>query len=212
MVNAMDPVQTQIFDRIRRGAGDGVFTPKDFLDLGGRDAVDQALTRLVRQGVILRIGRGLYHRPRINKRLGISVPPDPDAIANALGRQTGSRVVPSGAAAANRLGLSTQVPSQLIYLTDGASRKVKVGNRLFHLRHVSARRMPDGDSVADLALRAVRDLGPDGMDDRAVDTLRRRLSRDQRGAFLRQARYADGWIADVARRVAVAEVRGPNRG
>jgi len=119
----MSTIQDTILDRIR-GQGRGkVFTPKDFLDLGSRDAADQSLSRLVRGGEVQRLGRGLYHYPRINERLGIPLGPDFDEIAEALARQTGSRVVPSGAVAANRLGLSTQVPAKPVYLTDGRTRR-----------------------------------------------------------------------------------------
>ena len=92
----MRTIQDDILERIR-GQGRGkVFTPKDFLDLGSRDAADQSLSRLVKGGEIQRLGRGLYHFPRMNERLGIALGPDLDEIAEALARQTGSRVVPSG--------------------------------------------------------------------------------------------------------------------
>jgi hypothetical protein len=100
-------VQRQILDRIHSDDSRNIFISKDFLDIGGREAVDQALSRLARAGVIQRLGRGLYHRPGINPRLGITISPDADEIADALGRQTGSRMAPSGAVAANRLGLFT---------------------------------------------------------------------------------------------------------
>src|ERR1700680_3207824 len=118
----MSTVHHEILDRIRMRGRGKVFTPKDFLDLGSRDAADKSLSRLVKGGEIQRLGRGLYHYPRVNERLGILVGPEFDEIAEALARQTGSRVVPSGAAAANRLGLSTQVPAKLVYLSDGRTR------------------------------------------------------------------------------------------
>ncbi len=71
---------------------------------------------------------GLYYFPRKNERMGIPLSPDTDEIAAALARQTGTRIAPSGATAANRLGLSTQVPAKAVYLTDGRTRRVRVGN------------------------------------------------------------------------------------
>ena len=122
----MSTIQDTILDRIR-GQGRGkVFTPKDFLDLGSRDAADKSLSRLAKADEIQRLGRGLYHYPRMNERLGIPLGPDFDEIAEALARQTGSKVVPSGAVAANRLGLSTQVPAKPVYLTDGRTREVRI--------------------------------------------------------------------------------------
>jgi hypothetical protein len=80
------------------------------MDLGSRAAVDQTMSRLVRAAQLQRAARGLYHVSQLNQRLGIVVPPDVDRLATALARKTGSRILPSGAAAANQLGLSTQVP------------------------------------------------------------------------------------------------------
>ena len=91
----MSTIQDDILDRIRGQDRGKVFTPKDFLDLGSRDAADQSLSRLVRNGEIQRLARGIYHYPRVNERLGIPIGPDPDEIAEALGRQTGTRVLPS---------------------------------------------------------------------------------------------------------------------
>jgi len=201
----MDTTKTQILARVRRKGDGAVVTPKDFLDLAGRDAVDQALTRLVGQGTLQRIGRGLYHLPRTNDRLGITVPPDPDMVAQAIGRQTGSRVVSSPAAIANRLGLSTQVPAKPVYLTDGRSRSVRVGRQTFRLRHVAAKRLPDNDDVSSLAIQAIVAAGRSSLDDKAIGILRRQLNPAQRQGLLREARYADAWVADAARRIAVSE-------
>jgi uncharacterized protein DUF6088 len=96
----MSTIQDDILDPIRGQDRGKVFTPKDFLDLGSRDAADQSLSRLFRSGEIQRLGRGLYHYPRLNERLGIPIGADPGEIAEALGRHTGSRLLPSGAVAA----------------------------------------------------------------------------------------------------------------
>ena len=200
----MVTTKTQILARVRSKGTGAVSTPKDFLDLAGRDAVDQALTRLVRQGVLQRIGRGLYHLPRTNNRLGVTIPPDPDVVAQAIGRQTGSRVISSPAAIANRLGLSTQVPAKPVYLTDGRSRMVRVGNQTFKLKHVAAKRFSDKDDASGLAIQAIVAFGRASLDDRAIGILRRQLSPAQRQDLLYEARYADAWVADAARRIAGA--------
>src|SRR5580692_10942164 len=155
----MNAIQDEIIDRIREKGRGKVFTPKDFLDLGSRDAADQSLSRLVKGGEIQRLGRGLYHYPRVNERLGIPLGPDLDEIAEALARQTGSRVVPSGAVAANRLGLSTQVPAKPVYLTDGRSRQVHVGNVVFEVKHVPPKELPVGCRTSAMVFQALRHLG-----------------------------------------------------
>ena len=153
-------IQDKIADRLHRQGRGKVFTPKDFLDLGSREAVDQALSRLTKAALVQRLGRGLYCDPQVNERLGIVISPDVDEIADALARQTGSRIAPSGATAANRLGLSTQVPAKPVYFTDGRSRQVKVGNFVIVVKHV----VPKGTcrSATEPAPRSYKPCGISG--------------------------------------------------
>lgn len=199
----MDTTQALIMARITRrlGGSGAVVTPKDFLDMAGRAAVDQALGRLVRAGTLTRIGRGLYHLPRTNPRLGIAVPPDPDAVADAIGRQSGSPVAPSGAVVANRLGLSTQIAATPVYVTTGRSRTVRVGNQTFRFKRVSPRRLPDADPMVTRALQALHAAGPDP-GDATIAAVRTMLTPRQRRDLARHARYDAGWVAASARRVA----------
>lgn len=196
------PVVTHVRDAIRlRGRGK-VFTSKDFLDLGSRDAVDQALSRLSKGGDIKRVGRGLYHYPRINSRLGISVSPDADEIAQALARQTGTRIAPSGAVAANRLGLTTQVPGRLLYLTDGYSREVKASDLVFTFKHVAPKEFPPGSPMSAAVFQALRHLGQDAITDDVLRRLRRALPDRAVKRLLDDARYTTDWVHQVVRKLA----------
>ncbi len=198
----MRAVQTTVLRRIR-GKGRGkVFTSKDFLDLGSREAVDQALSRLAKAGDVQRLGRGLYHYPRVNRRLGIQLPPDADDVAAALARRVGARIAPSGALAANRLGLSTQVPAKLVYLTDGRSRRVKAANAIFLIQHVAPKDLPVGSPTSAAVFQALRYVGEDAVDDQVIARLRRALTAKDRRKLLEDARYATGWIAETVRQVA----------
>lgn len=205
-------VQDTILDRIRQQGRGRVFIPKDFLDLGSRAAADQSLSRLVRSGDILRLGRGLYHYPRMNQRLGIPLGPDLDEIADALARQTGSRVVPSGAVAANRLGLSTQVPAKPVYLSDGRTRQVKIGNTTIQIRHAAPKELPVGNRTSAMVFQALRHLGQDAVDDKVISQIRRALSPDQRRDLLQDARYTTDWIAAIVRQIAQEELEVAGHG
>ena len=195
-------IQNIIVDRVRHQGRGTVFTPKDFLDIGSREAVDQALSRLVKAETVQRLGRGLYYLPKINKRLGIAVLPDVDEIADAVARQTGSRIAPSGATAANRFGLSTQVPAKPVYLTDGRSRQVRIGNFVVVVKHVSPKELPLGNRTSAMVLQALRHLGRDAVDSTVVSRIRSALSPRNRSQLLRDARYTTDWIADVVRKIA----------
>jgi hypothetical protein len=106
---------------------------KTLLNLGSRAGVDQALSRLTRRGELLRVSRGVYVLPvvgRFGKR-----PPSPEKIVEALATQLGEIVTPTGATAANALGLTTQVPVRSIYLTSGRNRNLTLGRLNVELRH-----------------------------------------------------------------------------
>lgn len=201
----MKTVQDAILDALRRNWRGKVFTAKDFLQVGSRDAVDQALSRLARSGEINRLGRGLYHYPRTNPRLGIQLAPDTDEIAQALARRTGSRIAPSGAVAANRLGLSTQVPAKPVYLTDGRSREVKVGKIVIVVKHVAPKELPLGNPLSALVFQALRHLGKDAVNNEVISRLRRAVPAKDRRKLLADARYTTDWVAEVVRKVAAQE-------
>lgn len=199
------PLQDKIIAQLRRRGRGTVVVPKDFLDQGSRDAVDQALSRLTKIGVLRRLGRGLYSYPKVNKRLGITVPPSADEIANALARKTGSRVAPSGAMAANQLGLSTQVPAKPVYLTDGRSRQTKVNGFVVIVKHVGPKELPAGNSASAAVFQALRYLGKDAVDSTVIDRIRHILPPKDRAKLLHDAKYTTDWIAEAARKIACDE-------
>ena len=133
-------VSKSLLQRIQHKGRGSVFSAKDFLDIGSRAAVDQTLSRLARKGVIRRLNWGLYDYPKTSKSLGL-LSPAPIVVAQAMARQTGSKIQITGARAANTLGLTDQVPAKVVYLTDGPSRTIKIGNQSISLRHASKRNL-----------------------------------------------------------------------
>lgn len=212
--DALDPrsgsptTPTKIAHRIRRRGRGRVYTNKDFLDLASRNAVDQALARMVARGTLRRLGRGLYDFPRTNKRLRMQVAPDPDRVADALARSVGARVVPSGATAANRLGLTTQVPARLVYLTDGPARTVKGGNQTYSFRHIGPKDMAVADTPSGMLLLALKHLGKDALTEDVLLRLRSRLNVDDRRRLIRDSAYCTDWLREAARRLAEDASRG----
>jgi len=174
-----------------------VFVPSDFLDIGSREAVDAALGRLADAGTIRRIGRGVYDYPKQHPRFGPRTP-SADAVAHALARSNGESICHGGAKAANLLGVSTQVPAQAVFLTDGTSRvfPVDLGDgRGFGIRFKRSTRRAGDDSKAGLVLRALRFLGRDGVNG---DTTIRKLSASLSDSDVRQLGRirpaATGWM------------------
>ncbi|MES2534785.1 MAG: DUF6088 family protein [Pseudomonadota bacterium] len=186
-------------------AKDGkIFSPVDFAGLGSRAAVDKVLSRLTASGELRRIARGLYDQPRTHPLLG-SLLPAADEIARALAGKGSLRLQPSGAYAANLLGLSEQVPLKLVFLTDGASRKVKVGNQQITLKHTTPRNMATAGRISGLVIQALRYLKQSNIDEQVVVQLRKRLSKKQKVEILADAPLAPIWIADIMRQIANGE-------
>lgn len=181
------------------GNGRGwVFTPKHFQDLGTDSAIDSALRRLKAPGTIRQLARGLYDYPVQDPVLG-TVAPSADAIARALVVRDAIRLQPSGAYAANMLGLSEQVPSRVVFLTDGPARKVKIGRREIILQHTTPRNMATAGRKSGTFIQALRYLGQDQVDDQVLATLRRQIADDDRPAIRKDLRHAPAWIADLLR-------------
>ncbi|XEU69703.1 DUF6088 family protein [Tistrella mobilis] len=190
----MTTISASVPDRImKRARGRGsVFTPSDFLTVAARPSVDQALSRLVKSGQLRRLARGLYDFPKLHPKLG-ALSPAPDEVAQALARETGSRVQIAGARAANALGLSTQVPAQSTYLTDGPSRRVVLGKRVVDLRHASPKHLIAPGSPAGTVFQALRHVGPV----RAADVAQiaaRQLSANDKKRLASTARHAPAWM------------------
>ena len=185
---------------IRRGRG-AVFFGMEFLTLGRPDAVRQALSRLARAGTIRRIGIGLYHYPAFNEKLGVEVSPSADSVAQAIARRTDSRIVATGALAANLLGLSTQVPAKPIYLTNGSSRKVAAGNYSIVFRHVSPRRMAVRNNISALVFEAFRYLKRENVNNDVVARLRRSLPAEAKAELRRDLQHASLWMRPLAEKI-----------
>ncbi len=181
-----------------------VFTPVHFRDLGNDLGIRKALQCLCDRGTIQRLERGLYLYPKRHPQLGV-LSPTPDDIAQALAGKDDLRIQPSGAYAANLLGLSEQVPAKVVFLTDGTNRKIKVGNQEIILRRTTPKNMATAGRVSGLVIQALRYLGKDHVDDAMIDTLTRRLSPDDRRQLIEDIRYAPAWIGAIFRRLTERE-------
>lgn len=189
---------SRIIRRIKNRRRGWVFTPKHFLDLGSRRAIDLALHRLRAAGTIRQLARGLYDYPLQDSVLG-TVAPSADAIARALVVRDAIRLQPSGAYAANMLGLSEQVPSRIVFLTDGPARRVKLGKREIILQQTTPRNMATAGRRSGTFIQALRHIGKDQIDDEVLAALRRQITDMDRVAIRRDLVHAPGWIADLLR-------------
>lgn len=196
-----DSIDSKILSRVQSHRRGWVFTPAHFDDLAGRSTVSIVLKRHTDTGTFRNLARGLYDYPKTDPQLG-PLQPTVDDIANALAGRDEIRLQPSGAYAANRLGLSTQVPMRVVYLTDGRSRTVQIGKRQILLRNTTPKNMAAAGKISGLIIQALKHIGKDQVDDAIIDQLDRRIDDPGRKQLLKDIRSAPAWIADIFRKLA----------
>jgi predicted transcriptional regulator of viral defense system len=194
-------IETKIKSRIYGHGRGSVFTPNDFLDLGARDAVDKALSRLAASGTIRRLARGLYEYPREHAELG-TLSPDIQKVAKALAGKDRIRLQPGGAYATNLLGLSEQVPAKVAFLTDGRSRTVRIGRQEIQLRRTTPRTMAAAGRLSGLLMQAFRQLGREHITAKRMTHLKRTLSADERNQLMKDLPLAPTWMHPFFRELA----------
>ncbi len=204
-MNVSHPIADKVLLRLE-SAGT-VLSVADLLDLGPRAAVDQALSRLVRQGRIQRVRRGLYAWPRMGALLKRPMVSSPDELAQAWAKKNGLRLVPSGAYAANLLGLSTQVPAKIIYYTNGRTKTLALGPYSIRLLNRGPKTMEVQGRVSSLVLQALRYFGKDGVTSEMIAHLSTLLSKQDKTQLAKTLPQVPAWIKPVLQQITGKEVR-----
>jgi len=187
---------------IRKGRG-AVFTPSDFLTLGSRAAVDQTLSRLVKDGTIRRLTQGVYDYPKVSARIG-PLSPNPDDVAKAVADKDGYVVQVSPARAANLLGLTTQVPAKLVYLTDGPTRSKTIGKQVIYMRKAAPKNLVGAGKRAGLIFQALRFLGKDGVDLHKISLMSKGLSAADVKSLAKSQHIPADWMRPIIKDIAMA--------
>ena len=194
----MTPLAQHILAKAEQSPEGSVLSPKEFLHLGSREAVDQTFTRLVKEKKLLRVGRGLYTFP-LQGRFGVR-PPSPESLLASLAEKTGETMVSHGAAAANRLGLTTQVPIREIFLTSGRSRTLRLGSRILEIKHAPPWQLLLGESSGGAVLRALVWLGPEQAEE-VMPQVHEMISTNEWEALAAVRSELPGWLAKTVSQV-----------
>ena len=163
-----------------------------------------ALKSICDRGLIRRLAPGLYDYPRNHPKLGL-LSPTPEQIARRLAGKDNLRIQPTGAYAANMLGLSDQVPAQAVFLTDGMNRNLAVGNRKILLKRTTPKNMATAGRLSGAGDPSPALPAAGHVDDAVVDALARRLGKDDRQELMKDIRFAPAWIGAIFRRLAERE-------
>ena len=158
----------------KRGRG-AVFSTEEFSHYGNPDAVQKALSRMVERGQLLHVSHGIYCYPKIDKELGLGMLfPSYEEIAQVIAKRDKVKIFPAGALAQNMLGLSTQVPMNVVFLTDGSNRKINIKNgRGILFKHVSPKKLAFNDKLAMLITTALREMGEENVTEEHIKQLKK---------------------------------------
>lgn len=168
----------------------------DFLDYGNPESIKKALLRLKEKEILVRLAHGVYLYPKIDKELGVLFP-STEAIARAIARRDKARIVLTGVQALNKLGLSTQVPMKVVYLTDGATRSIKVGKRTISFKNTSPKNLLARGEISSLAIQALKTIGQSKVDDETITKIKIFLKNEKTDNIINDAKLAPAWINKI---------------
>ena len=188
-------ILNQVRARIEKASPGEVFIPADFSDLAEARRITMCLSRLLKDGTLEKVKRGVYMKPRYSTLLNRSVPPKEDAVARAIARNYGWTIVPCGDTALNMLGLSTQIPSVWLYVSDGPYKSYETDGVRFQFKHTDRKSELIGVSEKTaLIIQALRALGKNNIDTQAITALSARLTSKEKQTILHESRYITAWI------------------
>ena len=197
----MDNLRKSIESRIRKRGAGWVFSRKDLRDIAPGGSIGVILCRLEKDGMIRRVGSGLYDYPERSDLLGEELPPILDQAAQAIARKHRWAIAPDGAMAANMLNLSLQVPAKIVYLSNGPTRKFSICNQTIIFRHASPKDLDMEHYSSRIVAQALRFLGKEKIDGKVIKHLHSKLTDKEKTDLFRDTRFGTDWILDVVQKL-----------
>jgi len=177
----MTSIEDKILQHIEAFPKGELFLPSDFSELGSSEAVRLSLFRLEKEGVITRVAQGIYVRPRESSLIG-KLTPTAEEVAEAIAKRDKIRTTPTGSYALNALGLSTQVPMNIVLLTDGSPREIKVGKRKIKFKKTTPKNLMAKGKISRLVIQALKEIGNGKVtaaeEQKILDVLKRENEKD----------------------------------
>jgi hypothetical protein len=192
----MQSIHQQVLNTILKLEPGGIFFPEQFDSFGSSDSVRQSLSRICKEGTIIRLSKGIYLFPYIDKELGVLYP-SIERVARAISKRDKSRIQPTGLYALNKLGLSTQVPMKVVFLTDGISRKINIGKQTITFRQTAPKNFTFQGEVTPMVVAALKEIGKDKVTKEVIQIIKKALTLESKEILLTDAYIAPRWITDI---------------
>lgn len=200
---ASQSIENKILSTINRKKHGAILFASDFASAGERKAINKALERIALSGKIIRIARGIYCKPKVDTEFGFGILyPSVDEVAQAIAQRDKCRIVPTGDAALNKLGLSTQVPMNAVYYTDGTPRRIKVYNgKGILFKHVVPKRLNFKSELVMLITFALQTIGQGHVSDEQLDRIKQLLSKESKERVYEDLELTPSWIRSIILKV-----------
>lgn len=194
----MQSIDDKVIAKIKKAKRGSLFFTEDFLSFGSAKAVAKALERMVEKEEVFRVARGIYARLEKDPILGL-LKPSTEAIAEAISKRDKARIVPTGVLALNALGLSTQVPMNVVYLTDGAARKIDLGKRKILFKKSAPKNLSAIGKISSLVIQALKEIGKDNCTENEIQIILKQLGREEAYRLEHDIKLAPEWIRIIMR-------------
>lgn len=192
--NKIISVIREIIEKSEKGS---VFVPVDFAEIADNAKIATTLSRLEAENKIRRIMRGVYDKPEYSEFLGEYISPSPNKVAEAIARNFGWTIVPCGDTALNILGLSTQVPSVWVYVSDGTYKKYSFGNTTIVFKRTTNKDISRLSYKTALVIQSIKALGKDNIDSTDIQKISSFLTRQDKDAMIKEAKISTSWIYEI---------------
>jgi DNA-binding Xre family transcriptional regulator len=189
-------VQTRIENKVKSMKRGSILFPSNFDDIGNVEVVKKSLLRLENKKFLVRLAHGIYLYPKQDKLLGVLYPTI-EEIAVAIAERDKARIIPTGTTALNKLGLSTQIPMNIVFLTDGAPRSILVGKRTIKLKRTSPKNLAVKGEITSLIIQALKEIGKDNVTAGQLEKIKIHLEKEKQEIIEHDAKLAPVWISKI---------------
>lgn len=195
----MQGVEYKIERAIKARTAGSLLFPDDFAGKGSADSIRKALQALKDRGLIKSVSHGIYVRPKMNSYIG-EVLPTAEEVAQAIAKRDKIRLIPTGAYSLHALGLSTQIPLKLVFLTDGAARTIKVGKRTIKLKKTTPKNLMAKGKISSLVIQALREIGKDKASPAELKLIFKLLKEEDQQLLKQDIKLAPEWIKQIMKK------------
>ena len=197
-VNMVNSIHNQVERRVKSKRKGSVFFADDFKAIGSPDAVKMALSRLAKEGIVVRVAQGIYLYPKVDPEMG-RLSASIESIAAAIAKRDRARILPTGVLAMQMLGFSTQVPMKSVFLTNGSPRKIQLGRRTITFKRTSAKHLAMKGKVTTLVVLGLQELGQSSVTHEIKSLVASALRRETKAILEHDMLLAPVWIAQIMR-------------